>query len=52
MGRTRIADQVASIPVDPFPDIIVYSNKLGGPIGHNPGIQGFWYNLNEWYLKK
>jgi len=51
-GTARLADLVASLPIDPFPDIIVYSDKLGGPIKHNPGIQGFWHNVNEWYLKK
>jgi len=42
---------VPALPIDPFPDIVVTSDKLGGPIGHNPAA-GPWYNVNEWYLKK
>lgn len=50
-GQDRLAELVPALPVDPFPDIIVYSDKLGGPVGHNPAF-GPWFNMNEWFLRK
>lgn len=47
-GMAALADGIPAIPVDPFPDIIVYNTaKLKGPIGHN-FVYGPWYNVNEW----
>lgn len=47
-GHAAIADEVPGIPIDPFPDIIVYNTaKLRGPIGHN-FVYGPWYNVHEW----
>jgi peptide/nickel transport system substrate-binding protein len=47
-GHAAIAEGVPGIPVDPFPDIIIYNtSKLKGPIGHN-FVYGPWYNVNEW----
>jgi peptide/nickel transport system substrate-binding protein len=50
-GQDRLAELVPALPLDPFPDIIVYSDKIGGPVGHNPSF-GLWYNVNEWFLRK
>jgi peptide/nickel transport system substrate-binding protein len=50
-GQDRLAELVPALPVDPFPDIIVYSDKIGGPVGHNPSF-GPFYNMNEWFLRK
>lgn len=47
-GHAAIAEEVPGIPIDPFPDIIVYNTaKLRGPIGHN-FVYGPWYNVHEW----
>jgi len=51
-GQQALADAAASLPLDPFPDIIVYNSaKLAGPISHNPTVYGVFWNMNEWYLK-
>jgi peptide/nickel transport system substrate-binding protein len=50
-GQDRLAELVPAIPVDPFPDIIIYSDKIGGPVLHNPSF-GPWFNMNEWFLRK
>jgi peptide/nickel transport system substrate-binding protein len=50
-GQDRLSELVPALPLDPFPDIIVYSDKIGGPVGHNPSF-GAFYNMNEWFLRK
>jgi len=48
-GHAALAEGVPGIPIDPFPDILIYNNaKLKGPIGHN-FVYGPWYNVNEWF---
>ncbi len=48
-GQAALAESVPALPVDPFPDIIIYnSTKLKGPIGHN-FVYGPWVNVNEWF---
>jgi peptide/nickel transport system substrate-binding protein len=50
-GMSAVADGIPALPIDPFPDIIVYNTRLiGGPVGHNFG-RGPFYNMNEWFLK-
>ncbi len=39
-------DQV-SLPLDPLPNIVLWSNKITGPVGDNPLLSMFW-NMNEW----
>ena len=47
-GHAAIAEGVPGIPIDPFPDIIVYNTaKIQGPVGHN-FVYGPWYNVHEW----
>jgi peptide/nickel transport system substrate-binding protein len=49
-GQDRLAELVPAIPVDPFPDIIVFSDKIHGPVTHNPSF-GPWFNSNLWFFK-
>jgi peptide/nickel transport system substrate-binding protein len=47
-GQAALAEGLPGLPIDPFPDILIYnSTKLQGPIGHN-FVYGPWYNVNEW----
>ena len=39
-------DQV-SLPLDPLPNIALWSKKIGGPIGDNPLLSMFW-NMHLW----
>ncbi len=45
-----IADNVASLPLDPLPNILLWSKKISGP-SDNPVLGPFW-NLNTWTLAK
>ena len=47
-GGPPAADQV-SLPLDPLPNIILWSDRIGGPVGDNPVVSMFW-NMNEWTL--
>lgn len=50
-GHAAIAEGVPGIPIDPFPDIIIYNTaKLRGPIDHNV-VYGPWFNMNEWWCE-
>ena len=50
-GQQALADTIPGLPVDPFPDIIVYNTRLiGGPVRHNFATGPFVY-ANEWFLK-
>ena len=42
-----LADDVASIPIDPLPDILLWSSKVVGPVSDN-AILGMFWNINEW----
>ena len=51
-GAKAVADNIPGLPIDPFPDIIVYNTaKIGGPVTHNFAF-GPWVNANLWFLKK
>jgi len=51
-GQQALADVAASLPLDPFPDIIIYNTaKIGGPVIHNPTTAGVFFNMNEWFVK-
>lgn len=41
------ADNLVSLPIDPLPNIALWSNKVVGPVGDN-GILGPFWNINEW----
>jgi peptide/nickel transport system substrate-binding protein len=42
-----MADDVSSLPLDPLPDIVIWSKKVIGPIG-DQAILGPWWNLQDW----
>ncbi len=42
-----LAADVASLPLDPLPDIVIWSKKLVGPVGDHAILGAFW-NANEW----
>ncbi len=42
-----IADNVASLPLDPLPDILLWNKKVVGPIQDN-SIEGMFWNLDQW----
>ena len=42
------ANQV-TLPLDPLPDIVLWSKRIDGPVGDNPLLSMFW-NMNEWSL--
>ncbi|MEO7555742.1 MAG: ABC transporter substrate-binding protein [Acidimicrobiales bacterium] len=41
------ADNVIDLPIDPLPTILLWSDKVVGPIDDS-GILGPFYNMNEW----
>ena len=44
-----ISEAVPAIPIVAVPNVLLWSDKLGGPISINPSEGPFW-NLNEWGL--
>lgn len=44
-----IAEQVPSIPLDTVPNVLLWSDKVGGPLSINP-VQGPFWNLAAWGL--
>jgi peptide/nickel transport system substrate-binding protein len=42
-----MADNAVVLPVDPLPDILIWSKQVVGPIRDN-SIEGMFWNLNEW----
>jgi peptide/nickel transport system substrate-binding protein len=44
-----IGEAVPAIPIVVVPNVLLWSDKLGGPISINPSEGPFW-NLNEWGL--
>ena len=46
-----LADADVSLPLDPLPDILVWSDKVVGPVQDNP-IEGMFWNIDQWGLKK
>jgi len=41
------ADNMINLPIDPLPNILLWSNKVLGPIGDN-GVLGPFFNMNQW----
>jgi peptide/nickel transport system substrate-binding protein len=46
-----MADEAVAMPLDPLPDVLIWSDKVVGPIQDN-AILGMFWNLNEWGLKQ
>jgi len=44
------AENLVSLPLDPLPDILIWSDKVVGPIGDNP-VLGPFQNSNLWGIK-
>ncbi len=42
-----LAENVASLPLDPLPNILLWTDDVLGPVGDNPILGPFW-NINEW----
>ncbi|MGZ4688541.1 MAG: ABC transporter substrate-binding protein [Acidimicrobiia bacterium] len=52
ISASKQADQImaqdqVSLPVDPLPNIVLWSNKITGPVGDNPVLSMFW-NMYLW----
>jgi peptide/nickel transport system substrate-binding protein len=45
------ADNNVALPIDPLPNILLWSKKIAGPVGDNP-IMGPFFNSNLWGLSK
>ncbi len=46
-GDDIIAQNVASLPLDPLPDILIWNKKVVGPIQDN-SIESMFWNLDQW----
>jgi peptide/nickel transport system substrate-binding protein len=46
-----LADYNVALPLDPLPDILVWSKKVVGPITDNP-IEGMFWNIDQWGIKQ
>jgi peptide/nickel transport system substrate-binding protein len=46
-----LAENQVSLPLDPLPNILLWSKKIVGPV-HDDPILGMFGNINEWGLKK
>ncbi|MFJ6533494.1 peptide ABC transporter substrate-binding protein [Microbacterium sp. NPDC091662] len=44
-----IAENVPSLPLDTVPNVLLWSDKVGGPLQINP-VEGPFWNLAEWGL--
>ncbi|MCD1571559.1 ABC transporter substrate-binding protein [Agromyces mediolanus] len=44
-----IAEEVPSIPIDTVPNVLLWSEKVGGPLSINP-VEGPFWNLAAWGL--
>ena len=46
-----LADYNVALPLDPLPDILIWSKKVVGPITDNP-IEGMFWNIDQWGIKQ
>jgi peptide/nickel transport system substrate-binding protein len=46
-AEALLAENAASIPLDPLPNILLWSDKVLGPVSDNPVLGPFW-NLTSW----
>jgi peptide/nickel transport system substrate-binding protein len=48
-GQAALAAELPGLPIDPFPDVLIYNSaKLHGPIDHNFAF-GPFVNMNDWW---
>jgi peptide/nickel transport system substrate-binding protein len=55
IDASKKADQVmaqeqVSLPLDPLPDIVLWSKRITGPVGDDPLLSMFW-NMHLWKLQ-
>ena len=41
------AENMVNLPIDPLPNILLWNNKVLGPVGDN-GVLGPFWNMNLW----
>jgi len=46
-GDDIMASNMVTLPLDPLPDILIWSKKVVGPVQDN-SILGMFWNINEW----
>jgi peptide/nickel transport system substrate-binding protein len=46
-----LADYNVALPLDPMPDILIWSKKIVGPVSDNP-IEGMFWNIDQWGVKE
>jgi peptide/nickel transport system substrate-binding protein len=46
-----LAEDMVALPLDPLPDIAIWSNKVVGPVQDNP-IEGMFWNIDQWGITK
>jgi peptide/nickel transport system substrate-binding protein len=46
-----LADYNVALPLDPMPDILIWSKKIVGPVSDNP-IEGMFWNIDQWGVKQ
>ena len=46
-----LAEANVALPLDPSPDILVWSKKVVGPISDNP-IEGMFWNIDQWGIRQ
>jgi peptide/nickel transport system substrate-binding protein len=50
-GTQALAAEIPALPLDPFPDILVWNTaKIGGPVQHNFAYGPFTYS-NNWFAR-
>jgi peptide/nickel transport system substrate-binding protein len=49
-GDQVMAQEQVTLPLDPLPNIAMWSDKLTGPISDNPMLSMFW-NIHQWNAK-
>jgi peptide/nickel transport system substrate-binding protein len=45
-----LGDAQVSLPIDPLPNVLLWSKQIGGPVDDNPILSMFW-NMNAWTLQ-
>lgn len=46
-----MADEMITLPIDPLPNILLWSKKVVGPVGDSAILGPFW-NMNAWGVKR
>ncbi len=46
-----LADENVTLPIDPLPDILIWNEKVVGPVSDNP-IEGMFWNIDQWGIKQ